>query len=658
MRKSYRWYIVGGLLILTALLLMALLAEHITVVSPDYQDRNASVLAGNPPFAPSSRHPLGTDQYGRDVWSRVAYGARWSLLFAAIVATIRLAIALPMGMWGGFGSRPIRWLTERLYAFTSSIPLLLLYLLLLSSPLLRLVGLWTSAAIMGTLLSVLEWPRIAIWVQSRTEHLLQLPFAEGAVAVGATPGRIFRRHLLPHLWPSVMQTAAREMSRSLLVMAELGIFGIMMGGGYLDQIEVGARIKNLIVSGVPEWGGVLADARAYALTAPWIVLAPAAAFFLAIIGTNLLAHGIGHTPLRSAASTAERKAVPWRSLVAGLTAVSLLLAYHPWSRAGAPTPCAVGGTVGQSTQRGYHVDVNHFYDPNDASLGAIGYRQSVNYLATAADRGFEQMTQLLGAQPGDRRPVVRLFPLPELYTQALQSAGVPAGAGGYVQAGANGCVYVSPKFLESKDSVLAQRAIAMELGKSMVGPDAPLSPVTTGLLVRATDVRPGFRIEYKAMIGAPLLSLPELFGQRAIGLEPGAQSSFMAQSAVLVEFLKKQLTADQLQQLSQTRAGLAEVARMMGMDEATLTARYAEAAYAMLADESVLTVPVGYSRIPKALEDAVRAGHEADRVLLDAEMSQNGAVVYVLDRSKGRTEVLKEFWGKPEGEWRGPLTVK
>ncbi|HEY3366454.1 MAG TPA: ABC transporter permease subunit [Symbiobacteriaceae bacterium] len=338
MNRSRRWYLVLGLLLLGALLFIALFADHITAVSPLYRDARSHVMDGTPPFPPESGHSLGTDPFGRDIWSRVAYGARWSLLFAVIVAGTRLLIAVPAALGAVFGPRSIDWLMGRLYVFSSAVPPLLIYLLMLSTPGTRLLGLWPSVALTAGLLTFIEWPRLAIALKGRMEQLLNEPFVEGAVAAGATPGRIFRAHLLPHLWPLLMQLAAQELGRALLVMAQLGIFGVMMGGGVIESLlDARGGMKNIITSGIPEWGGMLGDARQYVLVAPWIAFAPALAFFIGVTGANLVAQGLEGVTVslvRVQEATTGRLSPRWRWLLVPVAAGGLLWYFQglPWGR--------------------------------------------------------------------------------------------------------------------------------------------------------------------------------------------------------------------------------------------------------------------------------------------------------------------------------------
>ena len=294
MTRSRRWYLVAGLLLVLTVLGVALFAEQLTPVSPYYADAKSSILEGGvPPFPPSPAHPLGTDALGRDVWSRVAFGARWSMLFAFLIMFARLAIALPIGLAGAYGHRRLSWAVDRLYVLTSAIPPLLIYLLVLSPTELRLVGLRPSVVITIALLTLLEWPRLAVVLKGRIEQLRTEPFVEGAVAAGGTPWHIFWSHMVPHLWPTLLNLIAAEMGRALMVIAQLGIFGILVGGGVINIVDNGrGGDRWTLTTGVPEWGSLLSDGRAHILSNPWIPMAPAFAFLVGVVAFNLLSQGL------------------------------------------------------------------------------------------------------------------------------------------------------------------------------------------------------------------------------------------------------------------------------------------------------------------------------------------------------------------------------
>lgn len=338
MKRSRRWYLIGGGLIVAGLLLVAIFAAKITPVSPDYWDAKSSVLDGVPPFPPGPGHLLGTDDYGRDIWSRVVYGTRWSLFFGALVMAARMLIAVPMAVLCAYGPKRVGWLVDKLYVMTSAVPPLLIYLLLLSHQGLRTIGLWPSVVLTASLLALVEWPRVAVVLKGRMDQLSAEPFVEGAVASGGTRWEIFRTHLLPHLWPTLLHLMAAEMARALLMIAQLGIFGILFGGGVLIVIDNGhGGDKWILTTGIPEWSSLLSDGRYYILSRPWIPFPPAVAFLTAVTGFTVLSQGlegfnlsIGRIKERTTGLLSRR----WRWALLAVPAVAILWYYQglPWDR--------------------------------------------------------------------------------------------------------------------------------------------------------------------------------------------------------------------------------------------------------------------------------------------------------------------------------------
>jgi peptide/nickel transport system permease protein len=337
MKRSRRWYLIAGGVIVTGLVLVALFAAQITSVSPDYWDAKPSILDGTPPFPPGPGHLLGTDDYGRDVWSRVVYGTRWSLFFASLVMVARMLIAVPAAVVCAYGPRRVGWLVDKLYVMTSALPPLLIYMLLLSHQSLRTIGLWPSVVLTVTLLSLVEWPRVAVVLKGRLNQLSTEPFVEGAVAAGGTRWQIFRTHLFPHIWPTLLHLMASEMARALLIIAQLGFFGILTGGGVLVMTTVQSHERWTISTGIPEWSTLLSDGRYYILSRPWIPFPPAIAFLTAVTGFTMLSQGLEEFNLsvtRMKELTTGRFTARWRwaLLAVPIAAVLWYCQGLPWDR--------------------------------------------------------------------------------------------------------------------------------------------------------------------------------------------------------------------------------------------------------------------------------------------------------------------------------------
>ncbi|MDF2627146.1 MAG: transporter permease protein [Symbiobacteriaceae bacterium] len=338
MRRPRRAYLIAGGLLIGLIFLMMIFADQLTTVSPLYRDAHSSILDGVPPFAPDKSHWLGTDLAGRDVWSRIAYGARWSMLFAFLIMAARLAVAIPAAFLSAFGPKRAGWAVDRLYVMTSAIPPLVIYILLLSSQRLRLIGLWPSVVLTVSLLTLMEWPRVAVVLKGRVASLMAEPFIEGAIAVGNSRWQLFRGHLFPHLWPVILQLAAAEMARALVVIAQLALFGILVGGGVITiMMDARGNDTYVVSSGIPEWGTLLGEGRYEVLAHPWIAFSPAVAFLIGITGFSLLSQGletITITVQEIKEATTAKLSRKWRWAIPALAACALLWYYQglPWGR--------------------------------------------------------------------------------------------------------------------------------------------------------------------------------------------------------------------------------------------------------------------------------------------------------------------------------------
>jgi hypothetical protein len=139
-------------------------------------------------------------------------------------------------------------------------------------------------------LSLIGWGEIMQFVRSEVMATRVKPFIESAVAVGLRTPRIVFSHVLPNLLSSLISIAALEMGAVLMLLGELGFVGIFIGGGAFAELQVDAPPYHY--SDVPEWAALLSNIRLYARSFPWTAIYPATAFFVAILGFNLLGEGL------------------------------------------------------------------------------------------------------------------------------------------------------------------------------------------------------------------------------------------------------------------------------------------------------------------------------------------------------------------------------
>ncbi len=249
----------GGLVLL--LVLAGLFAPLLTPHDPYAQDLAQAL---QPPMA---GHPLGTDQFGRDVLARILFGARLSLIEVALGVGMAMAAGVPLGLAAGWFGRgvdeAISWALNILFAF----PGIVLAILLVSVLGAGLFNLLLAIAIF----SVPVYGRLA---RNLTLSLKAMDFAEGARAVGAGPWRVMLAHVLRNALPP------------LIVQASLTAGAVILSAASLSFLGLGVQPP------LPEWGAMMSSGRELLGENTTLSLFPGLAIALAVLGFNLLGDGL------------------------------------------------------------------------------------------------------------------------------------------------------------------------------------------------------------------------------------------------------------------------------------------------------------------------------------------------------------------------------
>ena len=251
-----------GLGVVVVISAAALLAPAIAPHDPSEQFFDGLTLEGAP-VPPGGKYPLGTDLLGRDLLSRLLYGARTSLVIgvaangaAVLVGTLLGVVA---GYLQGWAGAAIMRFTDLMMAFPAL--LLAIALAAIFAP-----SLWIVAMV----IALVNWVQIARVVYTETTALAARDYIEAARALGATDARILALHLLPHLVPTVLVYATLGIATTVLLEATLSFLGI------------GVRPP------IPSWGGIIFESQSYFLSAPWLVFFPGAAIMLLALSFNLV----------------------------------------------------------------------------------------------------------------------------------------------------------------------------------------------------------------------------------------------------------------------------------------------------------------------------------------------------------------------------------
>ncbi len=212
-------------------------------------------------------HALGTDRFGRDVWTRVVYGARVSLAVGTLAVLLSVALGVVVGGVAGFWPGPVQLLLLALTDFVLALPRVVLLLLL--------AALWRpSAALVIVVLGLTGWMPIARLVHAEVRALAARPFVEGAVALGVSRGRVLRRHILPNALTPVIVAAALGLGNAIMLEAGLSFLGL--------GVQPPAA----------SWGNMIASGRDTLVNAPWVAAAPGVALVLVVVACTLLGDAV------------------------------------------------------------------------------------------------------------------------------------------------------------------------------------------------------------------------------------------------------------------------------------------------------------------------------------------------------------------------------
>lgn len=261
---------VFGLIVLSALAIAALLAPILAPYDP-YR-----IGAGFPFEAPSLTHRFGTDDLGRDVFSRVLYGGRISLMIAVASAMAAFVIAVPLGLLAGYRGGWVDSVISRLFDTIFAFPSVLIgigFVAVFGSELRNVV---IAVAIIN-IPALGRLTRVSILSQLHQEYV------DAARSLGASGSRIALRHILPNALPSLLVQMAIVMSEAVLLEATFSFLGL------------GSRPPT------PSWGVMLNEGRAFLAQAWWLGLFPGLAITSMVLGLNMLSEA-----LRSALSPRSR----------------------------------------------------------------------------------------------------------------------------------------------------------------------------------------------------------------------------------------------------------------------------------------------------------------------------------------------------------------
>lgn len=216
---------------------------------------------------PSATHWLGTDDLGRDLWTRILYGGRISLLIGLIAAGIGTGVGTLVGAVAGFFGRRIDAVLMRLTDVAYAIP---------SLPLLIVLASFTDSefAMIAIIIGLLSWMTTARVVRSEVLTIREMPYVEAARSVGAGNRRIIWRHVLPNALGPIVVGGTLAVGNALIVESSLSYLGL------------GVQPPT------PTWGNMLRDAQSTMATEPWLTIFPGLAILFVVLAVNFIGDGL------------------------------------------------------------------------------------------------------------------------------------------------------------------------------------------------------------------------------------------------------------------------------------------------------------------------------------------------------------------------------
>ncbi len=285
--KRINWPLLVGALITIFVLLLVIFGPDWARNDP-MKENYALRIDGKivrPPYSPLAlpEYPLGTDQFGRDLLSRLLYAVRPTMLLVATVAMVRLVLGLLLGYLIGWSTGLWGKILDIFLSMALAIPILIVALMGVSAIGIH-KGIW--AFIFG--LAITGWAETARIVASQTRTIRSQVFIEASQALGASETRILLKHVLPQISPLVWMLMAFEVSATLFVISELGFLGYYIGGGVWIEVSDFAAVN---ATGLPELGQMLSTAL-ISFVKPLPLIIVSGFVFLTIMGFNLLGEGL------------------------------------------------------------------------------------------------------------------------------------------------------------------------------------------------------------------------------------------------------------------------------------------------------------------------------------------------------------------------------
>lgn len=256
-----------GFGVLALVIVCALFARWLAPHDPLEQDLMASSLPPAWSADGEAGHLFGTDSLGRDILSRLIYGARPAMIVAFAGATLAALAGTALGLWAGFHGGMIDTGISRLVDIWMSFPAVLLSIVLVA-----VIGTGLGSVVLA--IAIIDWTRFCRVVRAETQAQASLDYVTSARTIGQSRRSILWREVLPNVAPLLLTLFTLEMGVAVVVEAILSFVGLSVS------------------SDMPTWGGLVQEGRLYVNQTPWLLGLPIAAIALTVLACNALGDGL------------------------------------------------------------------------------------------------------------------------------------------------------------------------------------------------------------------------------------------------------------------------------------------------------------------------------------------------------------------------------
>ena len=294
--------LLAGCFILFIVVLVALFPGFFTDGDPNYQSGRMRVhekeVDGEmvrsfeqAPHAPNNENLFGTDDLGRDLYSRIIYGTRTTLRFLFLATLCRFLLAVPIGTFAGVGVKPLSKLIHVFSSLFAFLPTLIISYIVLNISYIGNLPLSRAMPIFLVFFTIIGWGKLAKQIEQKTANLMMEDFIEGEIAVGKHLGQILYQNLTPHLIPYYVSWFFLEMGLVLFLVSQLAILGVFIGNRQAASII--DDVPGWYTSLDPEWSSLFYRVREnIANQNYWLVFFPSMAIFITLTSLNLIGEGL------------------------------------------------------------------------------------------------------------------------------------------------------------------------------------------------------------------------------------------------------------------------------------------------------------------------------------------------------------------------------